>query len=602
MLDLQSLKESFPVTLAEALALVAGMPAGVDEYEQMMWLLKRFTDDKASAELFEERFQAAQSAYETLAPDPVLLPHLDDYRRLVRLRALWRHGARLDSGDGDFDVSEYRPQTYALVREAVSVERLRDDLPIYRIDGSYLKRLDEAPGSPEEKAAEIEAAIEYEIRKRGGEKDPVARSLAERLERMRQRKESAQQDMLELLEELVREVVTENEAHEALGLSDRGQGFLSLARTRRPGGDRRRDAGRAGPRARRHRRQERCLPAVGRARRRPPRHSSADARVDHRQEGASAAALDRLRRRGADSGHRTRGRLGMSANSSTVAPAATYRRGVKRPVLRDRAPRPFRSRRPSSRSSASASPTGPGRRGSSSGPVGRSKSSSRAGPRTRPSTTSSRRSAVGSRPRSCRPKPSPLARRSSGSSGRESSGWRRGGAAREARTAFARWRASATGDSSSAAPKTASPARSNAGIGGRRGVASRKSSPTKHARLQLRYSSLGIRDPKTRWGSCSRRGHLSFSWRLAAAPPAVLEYVVVHELCHLKEPSHAKPFWRLLDPARPGWQEQARWLREHGQELHDYDPSSLRLLMRRTRQLQRWVAAAPHTMRPMCPW
>jgi predicted metal-dependent hydrolase len=92
-------------------------------------------------------------------------------------------------------------------------------------------------------------------------------------------------------------------------------------------------------------------------------------------------------------------------------------------------------------------------------------------------------------------------------------------------------------------------------------------------RLGLRFQSIGIRDPRTRWGSCSRRGNLSFSWRLAAAPPEVLEYVVVHELCHLREPSHQKPFWRLLESARPGWQEQARWLREHGQELHEYDPA-----------------------------
>jgi predicted metal-dependent hydrolase len=90
------------------------------------------------------------------------------------------------------------------------------------------------------------------------------------------------------------------------------------------------------------------------------------------------------------------------------------------------------------------------------------------------------------------------------------------------------------------------------------------------ARLGLAYHSLGIRDPRTRWGSCSRRGHLSFSWRLAAAPPDVLRYVVLHELCHLREPSHSKAFWRLLEAARPGWQEQARWLREHGQGLHDF--------------------------------
>jgi predicted metal-dependent hydrolase len=53
----------------------------------------------------------------------------------------------------------------------------------------------------------------------------------------------------------------------------------------------------------------------------------------------------------------------------------------------------------------------------------------------------------------------------------------------------------------------------------------------------------------------------------------VLEYVVVHELCHLREPSHQKPFWRLIEAAWPSWQEQARWLREHGQELHAYRPT-----------------------------
>jgi type I restriction enzyme R subunit len=228
VLDLSELTEQFPVRLAEALALVASMPEG-DDYEQMMWLLKRFTDDKEAADLFEDRFQAAQSAYEALAPDPVLLPHLDDYRRLVRVRAIWRRGARLDQRDSDFDLEEYRPQTWALVRKAVEIERLRDDLPVYRIDGEYVRRLDEAPGSPDEKAAEIEAAIEYEIRVGGGEKNPVTRSLAERLERIRKQKAAADADMLSLLEELVRDVVKEKEAKEALGLSERAQGFLTLA-------------------------------------------------------------------------------------------------------------------------------------------------------------------------------------------------------------------------------------------------------------------------------------------------------------------------------------------------------------------------------------
>jgi predicted metal-dependent hydrolase len=90
------------------------------------------------------------------------------------------------------------------------------------------------------------------------------------------------------------------------------------------------------------------------------------------------------------------------------------------------------------------------------------------------------------------------------------------------------------------------------------------------ARLGLRFNSLAIRDQKTRWGSCSRRGNLSFSWRLLLCPSEVLDYVAVHELLHLRKPNHSKAFWQMLESAHPGWQDQARWLREHGQELHEY--------------------------------
>jgi type I restriction enzyme R subunit len=236
VLDLSTLREDFPQKLAEALALVAGLPQGVDEYEQMMWLVRRFADDKEKADLYEERFGAVQSAYESLAPDATLAPHLDDYRRLVRLRALWRHGARLDEGASDFDLDDYRPQTHALVQDAVSIVKLRDDLPVYRIDGSYVKRIKEGPGSPEEKAAMADAALEYEARDRG-EDDPVARSLAERLERLRKKKVEADTDMLSLLDEyleLAADWAAERAAHEALGLSTRAEGFLSLIKTNAP--------------------------------------------------------------------------------------------------------------------------------------------------------------------------------------------------------------------------------------------------------------------------------------------------------------------------------------------------------------------------------
>ena len=90
-------------------------------------------------------------------------------------------------------------------------------------------------------------------------------------------------------------------------------------------------------------------------------------------------------------------------------------------------------------------------------------------------------------------------------------------------------------------------------------------------RLGVRPGRIGIRDPRTRWGSFSARGNLSFSWRLVIAPAEVLEYVVVHELCHLRELNHSKRFYRLLDEVRPGWREQSAWLRELGQELQNYE-------------------------------
>jgi predicted metal-dependent hydrolase len=93
------------------------------------------------------------------------------------------------------------------------------------------------------------------------------------------------------------------------------------------------------------------------------------------------------------------------------------------------------------------------------------------------------------------------------------------------------------------------------------------------ARLGLRYASIQIRDQRTRWGSCSPRGTLTFNWRLVLAPHAVLDYVVVHELCHLREPNHGPGFWRLVEQARPGYKVPRAWLRRHGHELLAYRPS-----------------------------
>jgi predicted metal-dependent hydrolase len=90
--------------------------------------------------------------------------------------------------------------------------------------------------------------------------------------------------------------------------------------------------------------------------------------------------------------------------------------------------------------------------------------------------------------------------------------------------------------------------------------------------LGVRYERIAIRNQRTRWGSCSSGGTLSFNWRLILAPRSVLEYVVVHELCHLREANHSSRFWALVEERRPGWRADRDWLREHGAELLAFRP------------------------------
>ena len=81
------------------------------------------------------------------------------------------------------------------------------------------------------------------------------------------------------------------------------------------------------------------------------------------------------------------------------------------------------------------------------------------------------------------------------------------------------------------------------------------------------YTSITIRDQKSRWGSCSSRGTLSFNYRLIFAPPKVLDYVVVHELCHLTHMDHSKNFWNMVASIMPEYKTYQNWLKEHGMEL-----------------------------------
>lgn len=88
-----------------------------------------------------------------------------------------------------------------------------------------------------------------------------------------------------------------------------------------------------------------------------------------------------------------------------------------------------------------------------------------------------------------------------------------------------------------------------------------------HSATGGHFTSITVRDQKSRWGSCSSRGTLSFNYRLIFAPPVVLDYVVVHELCHLTHMNHSKDFWNMVASVMPDYKLHRAWLRSHGGEL-----------------------------------
>jgi predicted metal-dependent hydrolase len=83
----------------------------------------------------------------------------------------------------------------------------------------------------------------------------------------------------------------------------------------------------------------------------------------------------------------------------------------------------------------------------------------------------------------------------------------------------------------------------------------------------LTVARVSIRNQRTRWGSCGRDGHISLNWRLILMPPEVRDYVLVHELMHLRRLDHSRAYWRLVAAACPGYREARQWLRTHGASL-----------------------------------
>jgi predicted metal-dependent hydrolase len=88
------------------------------------------------------------------------------------------------------------------------------------------------------------------------------------------------------------------------------------------------------------------------------------------------------------------------------------------------------------------------------------------------------------------------------------------------------------------------------------------------ALLGVKPAQVRLRDQRSRWGSCSHNGHLSFSWRLIMAPPFVLDYLAAHEVSHLVEHNHSLRFWRLVERICPERHRARAWLRTLGSTLH----------------------------------
>ncbi len=90
--------------------------------------------------------------------------------------------------------------------------------------------------------------------------------------------------------------------------------------------------------------------------------------------------------------------------------------------------------------------------------------------------------------------------------------------------------------------------------------------------LGVTYGRITIRHQKTRWGSCSAKGNLNFNCLLMLAPSRVLDYVVIHELCHRKEMNHSPAFWVLVERFCPDYRQSRKWLKENGKDLIDRIP------------------------------
>ncbi len=87
-------------------------------------------------------------------------------------------------------------------------------------------------------------------------------------------------------------------------------------------------------------------------------------------------------------------------------------------------------------------------------------------------------------------------------------------------------------------------------------------------KLGINYNRLTIRDARTRWGSCSKLGNLNFNWKLIMVPEPVIDYVITHELCHLKKMDHSPSFWKTVEKYCIDYRIHRQWLKDHEREIN----------------------------------
>jgi hypothetical protein len=84
---------------------------------------------------------------------------------------------------------------------------------------------------------------------------------------------------------------------------------------------------------------------------------------------------------------------------------------------------------------------------------------------------------------------------------------------------------------------------------------------------KLKPKSVTVKTYKARWGSCTIKGDIQFNWKLMMTPAAVIDYVIIHELCHLEQHNHSAKFWQLVEQFEPNYKTHRLWLKNNGQQL-----------------------------------